>query len=147
MRTAHTDILKEENQRSISNFIIFSILWKYIKKYYIILILSFIFLFSSTVVDLAIPSVMRYAIDNVINSAYKFNYTNNEFISSPNGEYTLKNIDGIYYMIKNNEKVPVTNDFVNNIKNNALNDISKYSIIIISLFLCFKEGYQNLKEN
>jgi ATP-binding cassette subfamily B protein/ATP-binding cassette subfamily C protein len=135
MRTAHTDILKEENQRSISNFIIFSILWKYIKKYYIILILSFIFLFSSTVVDLAIPSVMRYAIDNVINSAYKFNYTNNEFISSPNGEYTLKNIDGIYYMIKNNEKVPVTNDFVNNIKNNALNDISKYSIIIISLFL------------
>ncbi|KAF2955879.1 ABC transporter ATP-binding protein [Marinitoga sp. 38H-ov] len=135
MRTAHTDILKEDNQRNISNIVIFSMLWRYIKKYYIILILSFVFLFSSTVVDLAIPSVMRYAIDNVINSAYKFNFNNNEFLSSPKGDYTLKKIDNSYYMIKDNEKILVSNDFVNSIKNKALDDISKYTIIIISLFL------------
>ncbi|WP_240739467.1 hypothetical protein [Marinitoga lauensis] len=76
MRTAHTDILKEEKQRSISNIKIFSMLWIYMKKYYVILIFSFLFLFLSTAVDLTIPSVMRYVIDNVINSTYKFKMEN-----------------------------------------------------------------------
>lgn len=135
MRTAHTDILKEENQRSTSNLKIFNMLWKYMKKYYFILIFSIVFLFLSTVIDLTIPSVMRYVIDNVINSAYKFSKVNNKFVSTSKGEYILKKIDGNYYMVKNNEKIPVSDNFVNNIKEKALHDISKYSIIIISLFL------------
>ncbi|KLO23461.1 MULTISPECIES: ABC transporter ATP-binding protein [unclassified Marinitoga] len=134
MRTAHTDILKEENQRSVSNMKIFSMLWKYMKKYYVILIFSFSFLFLSTVVDLTIPTVMRYVIDNVINSTYKFKIENNEFISSPEGNYILKNIENKYYMTKGNEKIPVSNEFVNKIKEKSLNDITIYSLIIVSLF-------------
>lgn len=135
MRTAHTDILKEENQRSVSNIKIFSMLWNYIKKYYIILILSFAFLFSSTVVDLTIPSVMRYVIDNVINSTYKFELKDNQFVPSPEGEYVLKNINDQYYMTKGTEKISVKKEFVEKIKTKALKDIYKYSLIIISLFM------------
>ncbi|SHE92105.1 ATP-binding cassette, subfamily C [Marinitoga hydrogenitolerans DSM 16785] len=135
MRTAHTDILKEENQRGISNIKIFKMLWTYMKKYYIILILSFLFLFLSTIVDLTIPSVMRYVIDNVINSAYKFEKIDNNFKSSPTGDYTLKQVNEKYYMSNGKEEIPVSGEFVNNIKNKALDDIMKYTLIIVSLFL------------
>ncbi|GAB6188469.1 ABC transporter ATP-binding protein [Marinitoga arctica] len=135
MRTAHTDILKEENQRGISNLKIFKMLWMYMKKYYIILILSFFFLFSSTIIDLTIPGVMRYVIDNVINSAYKFSKVDDTFQSSPTGDYQLKKIDNKYYMVNENEKINVSEEFVDKIKNKALDDIAKYTLIIISLFL------------
>ncbi|WGS65231.1 ABC transporter ATP-binding protein [Marinitoga aeolica] len=135
MRTAHTDILKEEKQRSISNIKIFSMLWKYMKKYYIILIFSFLFLFLSTAIDLTIPSVMRYVIDNVINSTYKFKMENNKFIPSPTGDYVLKHIDGKYYMTKENKKISVESEYVKHIKEKSLNDIAKYSILVVLLFL------------
>ncbi|AEX86296.1 ABC transporter ATP-binding protein [Marinitoga sp. 1135] len=136
MRTAHTDILKEEQQRSYSNRKIFKDLWQYIRKYYAILIAALIFLVASTVVDLTIPTIMRYVIDNVINAAYKFEKVDDTFKSTPNGEYVLKHENDSYYMIndKTNEKIPVKDEFVKNVKTGALSEISKYSIIIITLF-------------
>lgn len=139
MPSSHEEILLEENEKNQSDIHTFRRLWKYIKNYRLILLIAFLALFLSTIIDLALPYFIKYGIDNYITTDYKFTYneTNNTFEKDANGNWTFEKKKEGYYVInqKTSEEKQINKDLINNIKNNNIDKISSFSLIFLIILL------------
>ena len=72
MASIHEDIFLEEKEKSEGDFKTVLRLWKYIKKYKLLIFLTLIALAAATLIELGLPYVIKFGIDNVINVEYSF---------------------------------------------------------------------------
>lgn len=104
MASVHEDIFLEEQEKSEGDIKTLRKLWVYIRKYKFLLFLTFLTLAFATIIELALPFLIRYGIDEVINVSHTFNVSQgaqNQFVEDENGPYTLEKRSNNYYMINN----------------------------------------------
>jgi len=104
MASVHEDIFLEEQEKSEGDIKTLRKLWVYIRKYKFLLFLTFLTLAFATIIELALPFLIRYGIDEVINVSHTFNVTQgtqNQFVEDENGSYTLEKRNNNYYMVNN----------------------------------------------
>lgn len=104
MASVHEDIFLEEQEKSEGDIKTLRKLWVYIRKYKFLLFLTFLTLAFATIIELALPFLIRYGIDEVINVSHTFNVTQgtqNQFVEEEGGPYTLEKRSNNYYMVNN----------------------------------------------
>lgn len=142
MASIHEEIFLEEKEKIEGDFKTVLKLWKYIKKYKSLIILTLVALAIATLIELGLPYVIKYGIDNVINVEYHFNLeTTNPptFVENTNGSYTLKKIDNNYYMInkKTGETIEVPSEIYSSYFDTSIKHIKNFSIFFV--FLLFAQ--------
>lgn len=93
MASIHEDIFLEEKEKSEGDFKTVLRLWKYIKKYKLLIFLTLIALAAATLIELGLPYVIKFGIDNVINVEYSFTLKDSNpptFVEDTKGTYVLK---------------------------------------------------------
>ncbi|PNR92496.1 ABC transporter ATP-binding protein [Petrotoga sp. 9PWA.NaAc.5.4] len=149
MASVHEEIFLEEKEKSEGDFKTFFRLWAYIKKYKMLLALTFITLAIATVIELALPYLIRYGIDNVINVQYFFDldYEGN-FVQDDTGNYSLKKIDNNYFMVdrQTQEMIQVNESEYAHYFDDAIKRIRVFSItfifvLVAQLFMNYGQVY------
>jgi ATP-binding cassette subfamily B protein/ATP-binding cassette subfamily C protein len=140
MASSYEKIFLEENEKNEGDLKTFKRLWKYVNKYKLILLVTFLTLAFSTVIDLVFPVVIRYGIDNVISIPYIFEKDETAekgFVKSDNGNYELKIENDIHYMMNltTGEKQEVEADLFINYRNENINKIYRYSMIFLFILI------------
>jgi len=139
MPSSHEEILLEEKEKSEGDIHTFRRLWKYIRKYKMILIVAFITLLLAAVIDLALPYFIKYGIDNYITVEYNFSYneTKESFEIDPEGLWVYKdnNNENIIVNQKTNEKITIDQDLVNLAKSDNITKITTFSLIFLGILV------------
>ncbi|PNR95000.1 ABC transporter ATP-binding protein [Petrotoga olearia] len=140
MASVHEEIFLEEKEKSEGDLKTFMRLWGYIKKYKLLLFLTFLTLAIATIIELALPIFIRYGIDDVINVKYSFNMVpGNEmqFVEQENGAYNLEKRDNNYYMVNNQtgERMQVSGEQYSQYFDTAIRKIQVFSLIFISILM------------
>lgn len=142
MASIHEDIFLEEKEKSEGDFKTVLRLWKYIKKYKLLIFLTLIALAAATLIELGLPYVIKFGIDNVINVEYSFTLKDSNpptFVEDTKGTYVLKKIDNNYYMInkQTNETIEVPGEYYASYFDSAIQRIRNFSFFFI--FLLFAQ--------
>ncbi|HBT51621.1 MAG TPA: ABC transporter ATP-binding protein [Petrotoga sp.] len=140
MASVHEEIFLEEKEKSEGDLKTFMRLWGYIKKYKLLLFLTFLTLAIATIIELALPIFIRYGIDDVINVKYSFNMVpGNEmqFVEQENGAYNLEKRDNNYYMVNSQtgERMQVSGEQYSQYFDTAIRKIQVFSLIFISILM------------
>lgn len=140
MASVHEDIFLEEKEKSEGDLKTFMRLWVYIKKYKLLLFLTFLTLAIATIIELALPVFIRYGIDNVINVEYSFDTVPGselQFVEQENGAYNLEKRDNNYYMVNNQtgERIQVSGEQYSQYFDTAIRRIHVFSLVFISLLM------------
>jgi len=135
MASAYEQIFEEEREKDLGDVLLFKWLWKYIKKYAAILAIAFISLGLTTAVDLSVPNIIRYGIDNLLNVQYKFNLVGENFVYSENGEYTAVIEDHVYYMVKDGEKTTVPDSYYKDASSKSISKIDSFAVLFLCLLM------------
>ncbi|BBE32157.1 ABC transporter ATP-binding protein [Tepiditoga spiralis] len=136
MASSYENILKEENEKGLSDRHTFKKLWEYIKKYKLILVIAFVSLFFSTIIDLNIPRIIKFGIDNVISSEKTYiKNKDNTFIESEKGDYKLTYTDNSYYFIKDNTKIKASENQVQKDQKTKIDKLSFFTIIVLLILI------------
>ncbi|PNR88587.1 ABC transporter ATP-binding protein [Petrotoga sp. 9T1HF07.CasAA.8.2] len=140
MASVHEEIFLEEKEKSEGDLKTFLRLWVYIKKYKLLLFLTFLTLAIATIIELALPVFIRYGIDNVINVNYSFDLvpeSETQFVEQENGAYNLEKRDNNYYMVNNQtgERIQVSGEQYSQYFDIAIRKIQIFSLIFISVLV------------
>lgn len=137
MASSYEEIFKEENEKSYKDSFLLKRLWKYMSKYKLILFIAFFSLFVATIIDLAVPYVTKYGIDNVINIEQRYNIENGKYVRSDNGIYQLKNEDGRRFIIntETNEKIEISTETLKEITKSDINKLVYFSGFLLAILL------------
>lgn len=140
MASVHEEIFLEEKEKSEGDLKTFLRLWVYIKKYKLLLFLTFLTLAIATIIELALPVFIRYGIDNVINVNYSFDMvpeSRTQFVEQENGAYNLEKRDNNYYMVNNQtgERIQVSGEQYSQYFDTAIRKIQIFSLIFISVLV------------
>jgi len=140
MASVHEDIFLEEKEKSEGDLKTFMRLWVYIKKYKLLLFLTFLTLAIATIIELSLPIFIRYGIDNVINVKYSFEMvpgSETQFVEQENGAYNLEKRDSNYYMVNNQtgERMQVSGEQYSQYFDTAIRRIHVFSLVFISLLM------------
>jgi len=140
MASVHEEIFLEEKEKSEGDLKTFMRLWVYIKKYKLLLFLTFLTLAIATIIELALPVFIRYGIDNVINVEYSFDTVPGselQFVEQENGAYNLEKRDNNYYMVNNQtgERIQVSGEQYSQYFDTAIRRIHVFSLVFISLLM------------
>jgi ATP-binding cassette subfamily B protein/ATP-binding cassette subfamily C protein len=140
MASSYEKIFLEEKEKNEGDLKTFKRLWKYVNKYKIILLVTFLTLAFSTVIDLIFPVVIRYGIDNVISVPYIFEKDETAekgFVKAENGNYELRIENDTHYMVNlaTNEKQEVEADLFISYRNENINKIYRYSLIFLFILI------------
>ncbi|ABX30867.1 ABC transporter related [Petrotoga mobilis SJ95] len=140
MASVHEEIFLEEKEKSEGDLKTFLRLWVYIKKYKLLLFLTFLTLAIATIIELALPVFIRYGIDNVINVNYSFDLVpenETQFVEQENGAYNLEKRDNNYYMVNNQtgERIQVSGEQYSQYFDLAIRKIQIFSLIFISVLV------------
>ncbi|MBL5982305.1 ABC transporter ATP-binding protein [Petrotoga sp. 8T1HF07.NaAc.6.1] len=140
MASVHEEIFLEEKEKSEGDLKTFLRLWVYIKKYKLLLFLTFLTLAIATIIELALPVFIRYGIDNVINVNYSFDLVpenETQFVEQENGAYNLEKRDNNYYMVNNQtgERIQVSGEQYSQYFDIAIRKIQIFSLIFISVLV------------
>lgn len=106
--------------------------------------MTLIALAAATLIELGLPYVIKFGIDNVINVEYSFTIKDSNpptFVEDTKGTYVLKKIDNNYYMInkQTNETIEVPGEYYASYFDSAIQRIRNFSFF--SLFFCYLPSF------
>ncbi|MDN5342111.1 MAG: ATP-binding cassette, subfamily multidrug efflux pump [Oceanotoga sp.] len=138
MANIRDEVFIEEQEKGLSDSKTFKKLWKYIKKYKIILMIALLSLTFSTIIDLMLPYLIRYGIDNVINVEYTFSKNEkNEYILKDDGIYKLDSKDEKYYFLnkETQQKEYISKERFVSYKQENINKVTSFSGIFLIVLI------------
>ncbi|HCZ07346.1 MAG: ATP-binding cassette, subfamily multidrug efflux pump [Thermotogota bacterium] len=127
--------IEETFERTQKDLTIFLRLWKYIRKYWLILILSLVLMLASALLDLVPPILIRNAIDRYMNVTHTFELVDGKWVEAPEGTFKLVKKADAYYLTDGNKEYMVDETFVKSIKEKDYQKLLTLGMIFMGVLL------------
>ena len=127
--------MDETLERTQKDWTIFLRLWKYIRRYWVVLVLSLVLMLASALLDLVPPLLVRNAIDQHMEKIHTFNLVDGQWVEAEDGDFELVRRDGKYYLTNGEEKYEAEESLVRSVKDRDYRQLLKLGFVFLIVLL------------
>jgi len=127
--------MDEPLERTQKDWTIFLRLWKYIRRYWVVLVLSLVLMLASALLDLVPPVLVRDAIDQHMDKIHAFNLVDGQWVETKNGDFELVKRDEGYYLTNGKVEYKAEESLVRSVKDRDYQQLLKLGFIFLMVLL------------